>query len=32
MIRLRNHLLRWLLIPLVIVWAAGFRIGYVREP
>lgn len=30
MIRLRNHLLRWLLIPLVIVWAAGFRIGYVR--
>ncbi|MGO4328564.1 sensor histidine kinase [Cupriavidus sp. 2TAF22] len=30
MIRLRNHLLRWLLIPLVIVWAVGFCISYVR--
>jgi len=29
--RLRNHLLRWLLIPLVLVWAIGFRIDYVRS-
>ncbi|MGO4813886.1 sensor histidine kinase N-terminal domain-containing protein [Cupriavidus sp. 2MCAB6] len=30
MIRLRNHLLRWLLIPLSVVWIVGFRINYVR--
>ena len=30
MVRLRNHLLRWLLIPLFILWAIGFRINYLR--
>jgi len=28
--RLRSHLLRWLLIPLFLLWALGFRIGYQR--
>lgn len=28
--RLRSHLLRWLLVPLVALWAVGFRIHYVR--
>ena len=30
MVRLRNHLLRWLLIPLFVLWAIGFRINYLR--
>ena len=30
MIRLRSHLLRWLLIPIFVLWAIGFRINYVR--
>ena len=29
--RLRDHLLRWLLIPLVLLWAVGFRISYLRS-
>ncbi|MGE8319027.1 MAG: sensor histidine kinase [Comamonas sp.] len=28
--RLRSHLLRWLLVPLVVLWAIGFRIHYAR--
>jgi two-component system sensor histidine kinase TctE len=28
---LRSHLLRWLLIPLVLLWAVGFRISYLRS-
>lgn len=30
MIRLRSHLLRWLLIPMFVLWAVGFRINYMR--
>lgn len=30
MVRLRSHLLRWLLLPLIVLWAIGFRIHYVR--
>lgn len=30
MIRLRSHLLRWLLLPLIVLGAIGFRIHYVR--
>jgi two-component system, OmpR family, sensor histidine kinase TctE len=29
--RLRSHLLRWLLIPLFVLWALGFRIGHLRS-
>jgi len=29
--RLRDHLLRWLLLPLAVLWAIGFRVGYVRS-
>lgn len=28
--RLRNHLLLWLLLPLIALWAVGFRIHYAR--
>jgi two-component system sensor histidine kinase TctE len=31
MSRLRSHLLQWLLIPLFILWAIGFRVSYVRS-
>jgi two-component system sensor histidine kinase TctE len=29
--RLRNHLLRWLLLPLAVVWAIGFHLDYGRS-
>ena len=29
--RLRNSLLRWLLIPLILIWAVDFRISYLRS-
>jgi two-component system sensor histidine kinase TctE len=29
--RLRNHLLRWLLLPLAVVWAVGFHLDYARS-
>ncbi len=29
--RLRDHLLRWLLIPLLLLWAVGFRISWLRS-
>ncbi|KQP14026.1 sensor histidine kinase [Pseudorhodoferax sp. Leaf267] len=29
--RLRNHLLRWLLLPLALVWAIGFHLDYARS-
>ena len=28
--RLRSHLLRWLLVPLIALWAIGFRVQYAR--
>lgn len=28
--RLRSHLLRWLLLPLIVLWAIGFRVHYAR--
>lgn len=29
--RLRSHLLRWLLIPLFVLWAIGFRLSHLRS-
>ena len=31
MVPLRSHLLRWLLVPLFILWVIGFRVSYLRS-
>ena len=32
MLRLRSLLLRWLLMPSLLLWAGGFALGYLAQP